>query len=145
APTIVWTGLIGHAFLDAYEVTGDGRYLAVARSSCDFILDELGWMEADAGVCLRYYPGASNDIHNSNMIGASLLARTHAVSPNPPYVQMAEKAVQFTVHHQTKEGGWYYGVADKWKWIDSFHTGYVLEALNCFCLCADGAPYEPAL
>src|SRR6478609_6332373 len=37
-PTIVWTGLIAHAFLDAYEVLGDKRYLDVARSACDFIL-----------------------------------------------------------------------------------------------------------
>jgi hypothetical protein len=102
-------------------------------------------MKMPVGICLRYYPGASNDIHNSNMLGASLLARVHAVSANPRYLEMAEKAVRFTVHHQTAEGGWYYGVADKWKWIDSFHTGYVLEALNCFCQYADGTPFKPAL
>jgi len=132
-PTIVWTGLIGHAFMDAYDLLRETDYLRVSQSICDFIHDELGWMEMPGGICLRYYPGAEEDVHNSNMIGASLLARVHASVPNQRYLKTAEKAVGFTVQHQTPEGGWYYGVADKWKWIDSFHTGYVLEALDAFC------------
>jgi len=40
APTIVWTGLIGHAFIDAYEVLGDKSYLEVAQSICEFIYHE---------------------------------------------------------------------------------------------------------
>src|SRR5207249_851655 len=71
-------------------------------------------------------------IHNSSMIGASLLARVSAISGNARYCEMAERAVQFTTHHQTEAGGWYYGVGQKWAWIDSFHTGYVLEALDIF-------------
>src|SRR3954465_856090 len=132
-PTIVWTGLIGHAFLDAYDQLGDKIYFDVAKSACDFILDELGWMEQEVGVCLRYYPAATIPIHNSSMIGASLLARVQAEEPNSRYREMAGKAVAWTTHHQTKQGGWYYGVGEKWAWIDSFHSGYVLEALELFC------------
>ncbi len=145
APTIVWTGLIAHAFLDAHDLLGEDRYFDVARSSCDFILDELGCMDVPGGICLRYYPGATNDIHNSNMIGASLLARVHACAPCPRYLDMAERAVQFTIQHQTPQGGWYYGVADRWKWIDSFHTGYVLEALDAFCRYSSSDRFGPAL
>jgi uncharacterized protein YyaL (SSP411 family) len=145
APTIVWTGLIAHAFLDAYEAFGDERYLEVARSACDFILDELGWMEFEEGICLQYYPKANIVIHNSSMIGASLLARVHALRPNQRYLEMAERAVRFTLHHQTEAGAWYYGVGEKWAWVDSFHTGYVLESLDTFCRCARRDEYRPAL
>jgi rhamnogalacturonyl hydrolase YesR len=145
APTIVWTGLIAHAFLDAYEALGDEDYLAVAKSSCDFILDELGWIELEEGVCLRYYPNAPNLIHNSGMIGASLLARVHSLLPTQRYREMAERAVRFTLHHQTEQGGWYYGVGPKWAWIDSFHTGYVLESLHIFCRCTDSDAYRKQL
>ena len=131
-PTIVWTGLIAHAFLDAYELLGEERYLDVARSACDFILDELGWQEFSEGILLRYYPNADILVHNSSMIGASLLARVDSLSSNPRYREMAERAVQYTLYHQTKEGAWYYGVGKKWAWIDSFHLGYVLEALHTF-------------
>lgn len=144
-PTIVWTGLIGHAFLDAYELLGEKQYLDVAVGACDFILDELGWQEFPEGVLLRYYPNSNNLIHNSSMIGASLLARVNSVSPNTRYREMAERAIQYTLHHQNKEGAWYYGVGEKWAWIDSFHSGYVLEALAIFIRSTGATKYEPAL
>jgi polysaccharide biosynthesis protein VpsJ len=144
-PTIVWTGLIAHAFLDAYEALGDKRYLAVAASACDFILDELGWMDFEEGVLLRYYPKADIRVHNSSMIGASVLARVDALSANPRYRELAERAVRFTVHHQTSHGAWYYGVGPQWEWIDSFHTGYVLEALNAFHRYTGSNTYDASL
>jgi len=144
-PTIVWTGLIAHAFLDGYEQLGENQYLDVARSSCDFILNELGWEEFEEGCLLRYYPNSNNLVHNSSMIGASLLARVNSLAPNTRYRDIAERAIQYTVHHQTPEGGWYYGVGDKWAWIDSFHTGYVLEALAIFIRCTGATKYQSAL
>jgi hypothetical protein len=144
-PTIVWTGLIAHAFVDAYEALGEERYLAVARGACDFIVDELGWIELPEGICLRYFPDAPNLVHNSSMIGASLLARVHSIKPNPRYLEIAKRAVQWTVHHQTEQGAWYYGVGSKWAWVDSFHTGYVLECLHTFCRCLQSSHYEPVL
>jgi rhamnogalacturonyl hydrolase YesR len=111
---------------------GEKQYLDAAVSACEFIVNELGWMEMDEGICLRYYPNATEDVHNSSMIGASLLARVHSRVSNPRYLEIAEQAVAFTVAHQTPEGGWYYGVDKKWRWIDSFHTAYVLEALDMF-------------
>jgi rhamnogalacturonyl hydrolase YesR len=144
-PTIVWTGLIAHAFLDAYELLGEERYLAVARGACDFILDDLGCMEYPEGVLLRYYPKDDSTVHNSSMIGASLLARVGSLAPERRYLEVAERAVRFTVHHQTVDGAWYYGVGKKWAWIDSFHTGYVLEALNTFIQSTGAKKYEPAL
>ena len=38
-PTIVWSSLIGQAFLEAHEVLGDATYLEVATSICDWILN----------------------------------------------------------------------------------------------------------
>jgi hypothetical protein len=144
-PTIVWTGLIGHAFLDAYDVTGDEEYLGVARSISDFIVEELGWFEGDGGMCLRYYPNEEHQIHNSNIIGASLLARVNALSPDRRYSEVAHSAVDFTVRHQTTEGAWFYGVEPKYRWVDSFHTGYVLEALDSFIRYSRDSKHAAAL
>ena len=36
-PTIVWTSLIGHAFLDGYDHFGSDSYLQVAVSACEHI------------------------------------------------------------------------------------------------------------
>lgn len=144
-PTIVWTGLIGHAFLDGYEILGDEKYLAVARGACDFIVDELGWQEFPEGKLLRYYPNADILVHNSSMIGASLLGRVHSIVPNARHCAIAEDAVRFTLHHQREDGAWYYGVGSKWAWVDSFHTAYVLESLHIFCRRTGSKQFEGAL
>jgi hypothetical protein len=144
-PTIVWTGLIAHAFLDAYEMLRDDRYLDVARSACEFILDELGWQEFPEGCLLRYYPNADILVHNSSMIGASLLGRVHSMEPNERYRDIADRAVHYTLHYQTAEGAWDYGVGKKWAWVDSFHTAYVLESLATFIRCTGAKQYAPAL
>lgn len=144
-PTIVWTGLIGHAFLDVYDVTKEDDHLAAAKRACDFIVEELGWFEADGGRCLRYYPHEEHQIHNSNIIGASLLARVNALVPDSRYSELAHAAVDFTVSHQTAEGAWYYGVESKYRWVDSFHTGYVLEALDIFNRYSGESKYAAAL
>ncbi len=145
APTIVWTGLIGHAFMDAFESLKHQQYLDVAKSACDFIIDELGWMDFGDAVCLRYYPNATNDIHNSSMIGASLLARVNSFVPNARHMELADKAIYFTVRDQLPNGAWNYGVSPKWHWVDSFHTAYVLESLDCYIRHAGAQKYMKSL
>jgi hypothetical protein len=145
APTIVWTGLIGHAFMDAFESLKEQKYLDVAKSACDFIIDELGWMDFGDAICLRYYPDATNDIHNSNMIGASLLARVNSFVPNSRHMELAEKAVYFTVRDQMPNGAWNYGVSPKWHWVDSFHTAYDLESLDCYVRHSGAEHYAKSL
>jgi hypothetical protein len=34
------------------------------------------------------------------------------------------------MQHQNEDGSWYYAQTDIQKWIDSFHTGFVLESLK---------------
>ena len=43
--------------------------------------------------------------------------------------------------HQLDNGAWYYGTGNKWHWIDSFHTGYVLEALFQYIKYTDDTTY----
>jgi hypothetical protein len=145
-PTVVWTGLIGHAFLDAYESLHDEANLEVAGKICEFIIQELGWVEFKEGYCIRYHPVAKTaDIHNSNVIGAGLLARTGKLLQRQDYVELAKKAVQFTAHHQLKNGGWYYGADPKHYWVDSFHTGYVLESIAIYNRYSGDSEFEACL
>ena len=129
-PTVVWTGLIGHAFMDAYELLHEPQYLDVAQSACECILQDFGWRETSEGLCISYTPGVPSSIHNSNMIGAALLARVFRHIQKARYLEISERATQFTASHQLKSGAWYYGVDPKWQWVDSFHTGYVLESMH---------------
>ena len=75
-PTIVWTSLIGHAFLDGYDHFKRDSYLQVAVSACEHISRDLDTYAEGDSVCISYIPTGSNYIHNANTLGASLLART---------------------------------------------------------------------
>ncbi len=128
-PTVVWTSLIGHAFLDAYDHFHDDRFLKVAVSSCEHILRDLATYADGDGLCISYIPTMNKQVHNSNTLGASLLARTYSHQRNEAYPALAEKAIRYTAQHQRSDGSWYYGEAPNLHWVDNFHTAYVLD---CF-------------
>ncbi len=128
-PTIVWTSLIGHAFLDAYQHFQREGYLQVAVSACEHIVHDLQIFPHGETVCITYIPGKVERVHNANTLGASLLARTWGLTRNEGYRVLAQKAMQYTAQHQRPDSSWYYGEKENLHWIDNFHTAYVLD---CF-------------
>ncbi len=151
-PTVVWTSLIGHVFLDAYDVFSSEQDLAVASGVAEFISKELGWIETGRDICLNYIPEnggkpvpGEHGIHNSNVLGAGLLARVHSHLPNPLYTEIAEQAVQFTVRDQMPNGAWNYGSQPCWRWVDSFHTAYNLESIDYYIRGTGNQKFQPAL
>jgi hypothetical protein len=75
-PTIVWTSLIGHAFLDGYDHFKKDQYLQIAVSACEHIMKDLEKYPDGEGVCISYIPTGKSLVHNANTLGGSLLART---------------------------------------------------------------------
>jgi polysaccharide biosynthesis protein VpsJ len=130
-PTIVWTSLIGHAFLDGFERLGEKHYLEVAESICRWIL-ALPRELTQAGACLSYTAEFQNSVHNSNLLGAGLLARTWKYCPCPEYAATARESVLYSCSRQRTDGSWWYGENAKYHWIDNFHTGYNLDSLKCY-------------
>ena len=132
-PTVVWTALIGHAFLDAHaSALGDG-FLPVAVSACEHIMrDVKAFPHGDDSVCIAYTPIHSSEVHNANTLAAGLLARTYFYTGNESYRTLAEKAIRYTARHQRSDGSWYYGEAPYRHWVDNFHTGYVLDSFKYY-------------
>lgn len=128
-PTIVWSGLIGQAFLEAYEQLGELWCLDVAESICRWIL-ALPKEKTPSGTCLSYTAVFQNSVHNSNLLGAGLLARTWKHRKRPEYLETAREAVLYTCSRQREDGSWWYGEAPKYHWIDNFHTAYNLDSLK---------------
>lgn len=142
-PITVWTSLIGHVFLDAYEVIGDKRYLEVAESICSWIL-ERPRNQTESGFCLNYTPFGDGDctIHNQSMLAAGMLARTAKFNRSEDQIQVAREAMKYTCTRQLPDGSWWYGEDAKYHWIDNFHTGYNLDALKCYIESTDDKTYE---
>lgn len=136
APTVVWTALIGHAFLDAHEQLHENRYLEVAASACEHILRDLETFPEGDTLCIGYIPARvpakNKKVHNSNTLGASLLARTYSHTRNESYRALAQKAMQYTAQHQRPDSSWFYGEAENLHWVDNFHTAYVLDCFKYY-------------
>src|SRR5262245_12678710 len=130
-PIIVWTSLIGQAFLEAYEQLKMDQFLSIAESICEWIMD-LPRENTPTGVCLSYMAIRQNSVHNANMLGASMLARTAKYMANTSYVDMAKSAMQYSCSRQLPNGSWWYAEAPPYHWIDNFHTGYNLVSLKCY-------------
>ncbi len=141
-PTVVNTSFIANAFLDAYEVLKEKNYLDVARSSCDFILKDLNRTYLQSEVvneqlpvtnrqffCFSYSPVDKTCAHNANLLAAELLVRVYSITREKELLDYGDKAVRFTAMHQNPDGSWYYGLASEQKYIDSFHTGFLLVSL----------------
>jgi hypothetical protein len=129
APTIVWSGLIGHNFVEAYRALGDTRYLDIARSVCAFIMKDLPRIPAPVGVCLSYVTDGTIAVHNSNLLGARLLAEVYKETGDGKYRDLATEAVRYSAAGQLPNGAWYYGEEPKFHWIDNWHTAYNLDAI----------------
>lgn len=141
---IVWSALVGQAFLDAFEILGDRRFLDVAESVCRWIL-ALPKERTHSGTCLSYHMLEQNSVHNANMLGAAMLARTWRHSRKAEYVDMASAAMDYSCSRQRPDGSWWYGEAAMYHWIDNFHTGYNLDSLKCYIESTGDLRFAPQL
>lgn len=128
-PNIVATSFVGHALIDLWELTQKEIYLEKAYGASTFICHLPRTQNQDT-FCFAYTPIDQTCIHNANLLGASLLARLGEKKSNPELKAIAYRALLFSLKRQKADGSWYYGEAKNQRWIDSFHQGYCLEALD---------------
>lgn len=128
-PTVVATSFVANAFLDAHRAFKEKQFLKIARSSCDFICCDLNRTHGEKSFCFSYSPLDRTTIHNANILGAHLLARTASFTGEDELKKTAQESIRFVIDHQNSDGSWYYGIHPHHRWIDNFHTGFVLECL----------------
>lgn len=132
-PTVVATCFCATALMDAYEVTKKCEYLEVALSSAEFVMKDLHRTEQNGGFLFSYSPLKGNDtVFNASLLGSKLLACCYHYSGNDEYLKAAKASVEACCKAQAEDGSWVYGMLHVQSWIDSFHTGYNLDALVAF-------------
>lgn len=141
-PTIVWSSLIALAFLEGYEVLGRPEYLEVAASTAEWV-KHLPRENTSSGCCLSYVPHRQSSIHNSNMLGAALLARVASHTHDQSALDLSREAMRYSCTRQNEDGAWYYGEAQTYHWIDNFHTGYNLDCLKRYLDSTGDREFEP--
>lgn len=129
-PTVVATCFCATALMDAYEVTGNKKYLDIALSSADFVIKDLHRTDFKNGFLFSYSPLPGNDtVFNASLLGSKLLACCYHYTGDEELKRLAEASVKACCEAQSEDGSWVYGMLPVQSWIDSFHTGYNLDAL----------------
>src|SRR5664279_1263361 len=67
-PTVVWTSLIGQAFLDAHAHFQRDGFLHVAASACEHILRDVTTTPEGDSVCISYTPIHNSQVHNAHAL-----------------------------------------------------------------------------
>jgi hypothetical protein len=106
------------------DAASDGVIVDAAK----FVSERLVHERAGA-TYLGYVPGSAAMVHNANMWGAYVLALATRRGDGK-YRALANAAVDYTLRAQRPDGSWIYGEAHHHGWVDGFHTGYVLEAID---------------
>ena len=127
---LVCTTFVAGALLDAYEQRREERYLAMAVSAAEYLLNELYWDDGCASGFSYPKPGLQTETHNANLLAAALFCRVGYHTGETKFVAPAMKVARYSAAKQNADGSWYYGEMASQRWIDNFHTGYNLSALR---------------
>jgi hypothetical protein len=135
-PSGVVTGVVGDAFLDNYEITGDPDSLEVASGISRFILEELNRpVDQPATLCFSYTPLDDFKVLNASLYSAAFLARLGSILENEEMLAIARRAAAYVVSEQNPDGSFYYWGSEPPTHIDHFHTGFVLRHLDTVMKC----------
>jgi hypothetical protein len=129
-PNLFWTINAATAFLDAFELEGRRTDLDVARSAIEFIRHDLGFVDAgEDGVWLPYFAAHEAIIYNVTALAGALLQRVAHHTGEADLADLGRRALRFVVRQQNADGSWWYAQGADGRWVDGFHTCYVLESL----------------
>lgn len=131
-PNLVVTGNVIIAFLTAYELLGDDVYLETARSSVDFILQDLNTLiDTATERAISYVPGSKWIVLNNQGLAAVIMAWVAKHTNEDDLRDRARRHIQFLLNQQTDYGAWYYAHPPESSPVthDNYHTGNVLDWL----------------
>ena len=144
-PNIICTTFAANALLDAHDLLGQRGWLDAAESAGRFLFNGLNVTREGEALCFSYTPLDRSRIHNASLLGGALLARLHLHRPAELFVTGATAVARFAVQRQRPDGSWPYGETRRQRWIDSFHTGYNLLALDRIHRALGLGECEPAI
>lgn len=127
-PNVITTIYVAQALRSLYLATNEPRFIAAADDAANFIVKHL-YTESDGRTFFAYIPGETAFVHNASLWAAAWVAEVHSRTGDEHLKSLALKVARQSVGEQGADGRWVYGSRHHHQFIDSFHTGYNLEAL----------------
>ena len=119
-------------------------YRDPALNSADFIVNSL-YSEVDGRCFFAYVPNEKAFVHNASLWAAAWVAIVAKHTGRSEYRLLSLKVASQSISEQHNDGSWVYGARDHHQFIDSFHTGYNLEALNLIRRSLDVNEFDDAI
>jgi hypothetical protein len=130
-PTVVPTAFAARAFIEAAREFEGETYLQVARSACDFILEDLNRSrERSDDVCFSYSPLDRTRVFNASLLAGEVLASVGVLTGENDLIDEGIRAARYVVRRQNDDGSWSYGGDGYQSWADNFHTAFMLTSLS---------------
>jgi len=129
-PNAVVTVTVGWHALHAAEAFDNANARALGLGAARFLAAGLRLTKvAPDSVAVSYTPADETQVVNVSALAGRLLLRAARVGGDPELAMLGAKLIRFVLQAQRPDGTWPYAMEKGGSWMDSFHTGYVLESL----------------
>jgi hypothetical protein len=133
-PFITCTPYCYEAYCALAEATGDDEPLASAESIASFIFHDLHDTPAGPGAAAASYsPHDDSRVINASAYRAWVLFDATGRFARPDFLEKAQQNLNFILQNQRSDGSWLYAADEAGKFIDHFHTCFVLKNLLKIC------------
>jgi hypothetical protein len=129
-PNLFTTVNVASSFLEAAELLGKQEWISTAKNAATFIFEQLGFVEEGDSIWFRYYPGQNIPVFNVTALMAAFLTRLSRLTHQNIYDSIISRACLFLAKSQNEDGSWFYARNSRGKWIDGFHTAYIIQSLD---------------
>ena len=126
-PNAITTYFIAQGLIQYYSFFPDEEIERILNSIEAFFLEDIRRTEYQTGICFSYSPCDEKQIYNASALITKFLIDKNNLFKENKNLNIIENSFSYLISKQTKDGSWYYGEETNQRWIDSYHTEYILE------------------
>lgn len=132
-PTVVASSFAVDALINAYEITKNKKYIDIAVSNANFILNDLNRIKKPGDrYMFSYSPLDDRAVYNATLLGTKTLSLIYKYSKNEEHINAARISAEAVCALQDKSGFFPHSDQNFNLWRDNFHTGFKLESLAIY-------------
>ncbi len=131
-PNGIVTTAVGEYYWTRYKIHADSKSLENCSKICEFLSNLPIDSISEDKLCFSYIPNYQNHVHNLNLFVADFLIKVGLEVNKKEWIDLGNKAVNYTLSDQYEDGAFDYNgpPEEPQKFIDNYHTGFVLRMLG---------------
>ncbi len=129
-PNIYNTVTTGLAICELLSFVKNEEYEKQIESIIDALFKVFSFKDESSKGWFSYYPGQKSPTYNVNALVIYFLCKANnTLKHHYAETSVINKLIQLLTEEQNNDGSWYYSRSEQGKWIDGFHTGFIIESL----------------